>query len=202
MSLLVKCKKTFVLLAATAAVSIGGLASAQNVGVVSHVNVVSDKSEDVSTLEAWKKTYIKEGMSDQDKAIAIFNTLVKYRHQANPPNEGLTSGETGGGHGDVVRELDDHDEIVRPEGEVHGLDAPAEPGDDLLHGGPPPTRAFPARGDGRIHSLARVPGQPNADPEKPGFPYSVSELPATFRDPFPCRPRGNSRVSQGNSSKR
>src|SRR4051795_12439527 len=55
------------------------------VGVVSHLNLVSDKSQDISTLEAWKKTYITDGMSDQDKAIAIFNTVVRYRHQANPP---------------------------------------------------------------------------------------------------------------------
>src|SRR6476619_6887269 len=66
------------------------------VGVVSHLNLVSDKSQDISTLEAWKKTCIKEGMSDQDKAIAIFNTVVRYRHQANPPREFLTSEEAGG----------------------------------------------------------------------------------------------------------
>src|SRR5215216_5421041 len=64
--------------------------------VVSHLNLVSDKSQDISSLEAWKKTYIKDGMSDQDKAIAIFDTLVRYRHQANPPKEYLTSEEAGG----------------------------------------------------------------------------------------------------------
>lgn len=62
-------------------------AQGSNVGVVSHINVVSDKSEDLSTLEAWRKAYIKPGMSEQDQAIAIFNTLVRYRHQANPPSE-------------------------------------------------------------------------------------------------------------------
>ncbi len=70
--------------------------SAESVGVVSHLNVVSDKSEDLSTLEAWKRTYIRDGMSDQDKAIALFNTMVRYRHQANPPREFLSSGESGG----------------------------------------------------------------------------------------------------------
>jgi hypothetical protein len=64
--------------------------------VVSHLNLVSDKSQDISTLDAWKKTCIKDGMSDQDKAIAIFNTVVRYRHQANPPREFLTSSEAGG----------------------------------------------------------------------------------------------------------
>ncbi len=56
-------------------------------GVVSHLNVVSDKSEDVSTLEAWKKTYIKEGMTDQEKAMAIWRTVVRYRTQTDPPDE-------------------------------------------------------------------------------------------------------------------
>src|SRR5215213_1758008 len=66
------------------------------VGVVSHLNLVSDKSQDISTLEAWKKTYIKDGMSDQDKAIAVFDTVVRYRHQANPPREFFSSAEAGG----------------------------------------------------------------------------------------------------------
>jgi len=65
--------------------------------VVSHLNLVSDKSPDVSTLEAWRKSYITDGMSEQEKAIAIFNTIVRYRHQANPPREFLSS-EMAGGH--------------------------------------------------------------------------------------------------------
>ena len=62
---------------------------ANRVGVVSHVKVLSDKVEDVSSPEAWKKTYIKPGMSDQEKALAIWKTVVKYRHQTAPPNECL-----------------------------------------------------------------------------------------------------------------
>src|SRR4051794_34668843 len=76
--------------------SLPAAAVPQPVGVVSHINLVSDKSEDISTLEAWKKTYIKNGMSKQEKAIAIFNTIVRYRHQANPPKEYLTSELAGG----------------------------------------------------------------------------------------------------------
>jgi hypothetical protein len=83
-------------LVALFAAAICGSARAQDVGVVSHLNVVSDKSQDISTLEAWKKTYIKDGMSDQDKAVAVFDTVVRYRHQANPPKEYLTSAEAGG----------------------------------------------------------------------------------------------------------
>jgi hypothetical protein len=57
------------------------------IGVVSHIKVLSDKSDDVSTLADWKKTYIKDGMSDQEKSIAIWKTVVKYRHQCAPPND-------------------------------------------------------------------------------------------------------------------
>jgi hypothetical protein len=66
------------------------------VGVVSHLNLVSDKSQDVSSLEAWKRTYLKPEMSDQEKAIAVFDTMVRYRQQASPPHEYLRSGMAGG----------------------------------------------------------------------------------------------------------
>ncbi len=59
-------------------------------GIVSHLLVLSDKSEDVSSPEAWAKTYIKPGMNDQEKALAIWKTVVRYRHQTNPPNEFLS----------------------------------------------------------------------------------------------------------------
>src|SRR5271154_2724039 len=59
------------------------------VGVVSHVLVLSDKVEDVSSMEAWKKSFIKEGMTDEQKALAIWRTVVKFRHQDAPPKEFL-----------------------------------------------------------------------------------------------------------------
>ena len=40
------------------------------VGVVSHVKVLSDKVADVSSMEAWKSSFIKDGMSDEQKMIA------------------------------------------------------------------------------------------------------------------------------------
>src|SRR5688572_19406612 len=76
--------------------SAGADADDRAVGVVSHLNLVSDKSQDLSTLEAWKKTYIKPEMSDQEKAIAVFNTMTRYRQQASPPSEYLRSGMAGG----------------------------------------------------------------------------------------------------------
>ncbi len=60
-----------------------------NVGVVSNVKVVSDKIPDVSSLEAWKASYIKPGMTDQDKAIAIWKSVVQHQHQDSTPNEYL-----------------------------------------------------------------------------------------------------------------
>ncbi|MBI3831896.1 MAG: hypothetical protein HY291_20405 [Planctomycetes bacterium] len=56
-------------------------------GVVCHVKVLSDKVEDVSSLEAWKKTYIKDGMSDQEKALEIWKSVATYQHQDSPPLE-------------------------------------------------------------------------------------------------------------------
>ncbi|MCL2648052.1 MAG: hypothetical protein FWD61_13750 [Phycisphaerales bacterium] len=84
-------RKVILSLASLAAIAgTTSLTLAENTpGIVSHINILSDKSEDISSPEAWKKTYIKEGMSDQDKAIAIWKTVTKYRHQAGPPGEGL-----------------------------------------------------------------------------------------------------------------
>ena len=54
-------------------------ATSQPVGVVCNVKVVSDKVKDVSSLEAWKKSYLKEGMSDKDKGIAIWERSAPLR---------------------------------------------------------------------------------------------------------------------------
>jgi hypothetical protein len=53
----------------------------ESVGVVSHVKVVSDKVPDISSMEAWKKAYIKDGMSDQEKALAVWKTVATFQHQ-------------------------------------------------------------------------------------------------------------------------
>lgn len=66
-----------------------GQASTQPAGVVSNVQVLSDKVPDVSSLEAWKKSFIKDGMSDKDKALAVFNTEVTFQQADSPPNEFL-----------------------------------------------------------------------------------------------------------------
>ena len=60
-------------------------------GVVSHVKIVSDKVDDVTSLEAWKRSFIKEGMTDAQKAMAVWESVVRYRHQDLPPNEFLSA---------------------------------------------------------------------------------------------------------------
>jgi hypothetical protein len=71
------------LVAAPAAVQ----AAAEQPAVVSHVLVLSPHIEDVSSLAAWKRSMIKDGMSDEEKAKRVWETVVKFRHQAAPPNE-------------------------------------------------------------------------------------------------------------------
>ena len=60
---------------------------ANRVGAMGHVKVLSNRVEDVSSPEAWAESNIKPGMTDQEKVLAIWHTVVKYRHQTAPPNE-------------------------------------------------------------------------------------------------------------------
>ena len=61
--------------------------------VVSHVKVVSNNVEDISSLEAWKQSFIKPGMTDAQKAMAVWETVVKFQHQDTPPSEYLHAGD-------------------------------------------------------------------------------------------------------------
>jgi hypothetical protein len=58
-------------------------------GVVCHVQVLSDRVPDVSSMEAWRHSFLKEGMTDQEKALAAWRTAVTFQHQDNPPREYL-----------------------------------------------------------------------------------------------------------------
>ena len=68
--------------------------AADPVGVVSHVKVLSNHVEDVSSLAAWKNWAIKPGMTDEQKALAIWETVVKFQHQDSPPLEFLHNENT------------------------------------------------------------------------------------------------------------
>ncbi|NQT51539.1 hypothetical protein HQ576_05790 [bacterium] len=59
------------------------------VGVVSHITVLSNHVDDVSSIKAWEKSFIKEGMTDKEKALAIWRTVVAFQHQDAPPSEFL-----------------------------------------------------------------------------------------------------------------
>lgn len=70
----------------------GADAPGKPVGVVSHVKVLSDKVRDVSSIEAWKRSFLRDGMSDQEKAIAIWRSVAMHRYQDAPPIEFLHEG--------------------------------------------------------------------------------------------------------------
>ena len=81
--------RAYPLILLAALLPVGLRAEAPPAGVVSHVKVVSDKVEDVSSLAAWKASFIAKGMTDRQKALAIFESIVKFRHQDQPPRESL-----------------------------------------------------------------------------------------------------------------
>lgn len=74
-----------------AAVPAEELSSAQ-VGVVCHLNVVSDKVPDISSLQAWSRSFLKPGMTEEEQALAAWRTTVMFQHQDNPPSEYLNHG--------------------------------------------------------------------------------------------------------------
>lgn len=66
-------------------------AAAEPAAVVANVKVVSSAVKDVSSLEAWKQSCIRDGMSDRDKALAIWETIVAHQFQDSPPSEFLNN---------------------------------------------------------------------------------------------------------------
>ncbi len=72
----------------------GLLALQSDVGVVSGVKVTTDKVADVSSLEAWKASFIKPGMSDEEKAMTAWRTVASFQHQDAPPQEFLSNEDT------------------------------------------------------------------------------------------------------------
>lgn len=64
-------------------------AATERPAIVSHLNVVSDQVPDLSNLEAWKKAFLTDGMSDEQKAMAVWKSVVSFQHQEAPPVEFL-----------------------------------------------------------------------------------------------------------------
>jgi hypothetical protein len=48
------------------------------VGVVSHVKVLSDRVEDVSTLQAWRQSFIDDALPDETKGLMVWHSAVKF----------------------------------------------------------------------------------------------------------------------------
>jgi hypothetical protein len=60
-------------------------------GRLNQLKVLSDQIDDVTTVENIVKSFVKRGMSDQERAKALWTAVVKYRHQTTPPNEYLAA---------------------------------------------------------------------------------------------------------------
>ncbi|MCL2640468.1 MAG: hypothetical protein FWD53_06465 [Phycisphaerales bacterium] len=56
---------------------------------VCNVKVLSDKAPDVSSIEAWQKSFITPGMSNHDKGLAIWKSILMFQMQDAPPQEFL-----------------------------------------------------------------------------------------------------------------
>jgi hypothetical protein len=54
-----------------------------------NLKVLSDRIDDVTTAENILASFVKPGMSDAERARALWTAAVKYRHQTAPPNEYL-----------------------------------------------------------------------------------------------------------------
>ncbi len=72
---------------------LGAAASAQSRtgGRINNLKGLSDKIDDVTTAENILKAFIKPGMTDEQRSIALWKAGVKYRHQTAPPNEYLSA---------------------------------------------------------------------------------------------------------------
>ncbi len=76
------------LIALIAAATVGTSAEqAAPPAIVSHVLVLSQHIEDVSSLDAWRKSMIGDGLTDEQQAKRVWETVVKFRHQSLPPDE-------------------------------------------------------------------------------------------------------------------
>jgi hypothetical protein len=84
-------KLALLALLATGAVLLAPAANAQTRqgARINNLKVLSDKIDDVTTPENILKSFVKPGMTDAERAKAIWTAAVRYRHQCAPPNEEL-----------------------------------------------------------------------------------------------------------------
>jgi len=60
-------------------------------GRVHNLKVLSDAVDDVTTEESIRRSFLTPGMSDADRARALWTAAVKYRHQCAAPHEDLSA---------------------------------------------------------------------------------------------------------------
>jgi hypothetical protein len=77
------------------AIALSALARADEAAVVGGIHVVSNRTEDLSRFEAWRKSATKDGMTDEQKVLAAWETTVKFRHHDANPAEYLGLTEVG-----------------------------------------------------------------------------------------------------------
>ena len=58
-------------------------------GRINQLKILSDKVDDVTTIENIVKSFAKPGMDDQARAKSLWLAIIRYRHQTTPPNEHL-----------------------------------------------------------------------------------------------------------------
>lgn len=72
-----------------AALAQEGKSADKSISVVSNIKVLSNHVADVSSVEAWRSSFLKPGMTDRERAMAVWDTVVRFRHQDTPPREFL-----------------------------------------------------------------------------------------------------------------
>lgn len=60
-------------------------------GRINNLKVLSNRVDDVTTIENIFASFTKEGMSQAERSKAIWKAAVRYRHQTQPPNEHLAA---------------------------------------------------------------------------------------------------------------
>jgi hypothetical protein len=68
--------------------------AAEPPAVVCRISLTSDKVRDISSLDAWERSFLKNGMTDRERALAAWRTTVMFQHQDAPPLEFLQHEET------------------------------------------------------------------------------------------------------------
>jgi hypothetical protein len=58
---------------------------------VNNLKVLSSQNDDVTTIDNIVASFARPGMTDQERARALWTAAIKYRHQAPPPDEGLAA---------------------------------------------------------------------------------------------------------------